>query len=102
MRYEIIRADTITIPGREDLGIVTGTVEVYLGHPGSYYDPPESPDILDISLTYADGSAVDVTTLADDPYDVLWEALWKAVEDRRVEEADMRAAAEEERPSDGG
>jgi len=97
MRYEIHESDAITIDGRNDRGIVTGNVDVYRGHPGSYYEPAEGPDIESVNLTYADGTRVDCDDLTDEQYEILREALLMAAYERQVEEAAIRLAAEEDR-----
>lgn len=90
IQYDVVTLDGITVTGREDRGPVAGSVVVYPGHPGSYYDPAEDPEVLDFHLTYADGSDVDASPLTDEQCEALCEALLGAVYARRVEAADER------------
>jgi len=65
----------------EGLGLLTGTVEYHDGYPGSYWDPPEEPEVEEIQLRDAMGILVP---------DEFWEndrnylALLKAIVDADV------------------
>jgi len=52
MKVEFKQEDKLVVEG---LGLLTGTVEYHDGYPGSWWDPPEEPEVDEISLRDALG-----------------------------------------------
>lgn len=76
-KFTITEADDIHVAG---LGRITGSATYGPGHPGSYWDPPDPPELDDCELL-ADGRPIPDEAWDDpDVYDRLLTAVWPVVE----------------------
>ena len=55
MKIEVTAESGVVVDG---LGLLTGTVEYHDGFPGSYWEPPEDPEVEEIKLRDAMGILV--------------------------------------------
>lgn len=75
MKVEINVSDKLVVEG---LGLLTGTLHVDPGFPGTYWDPPEDPEIYDIQLRDALGILIpEETWEGSDLYVALSDAIAK-------------------------
>ena len=58
----IVNITNAPIPG---VGIVTGTVEYDPGCFGSYWDPPEEPEVCEVKLVTSEGVALDSDSIME-------------------------------------
>lgn len=77
-KFTITEEDNVHVAG---LGRITGSATYNPGHPGSYWQPPDPPELEDCEGLRADGSQVPYDAWDDpDLYDRLCEAVWRVVE----------------------
>lgn len=73
MKIEIKVSDKLVVEG---LGLLTGVLHIYPGFPGTYWEPPEDPEVYDIQLRDALGITIPEETWEDgDLYVALTDAI---------------------------
>jgi hypothetical protein len=78
----------VTLPG---MGMCTGTVSYSPGFSGSYWEPPEEPEIEEVSLKDAFGTNLDSEMILEN--DVVYAALEAAVAAALEKEYEAEAEA---------
>lgn len=77
-KFTLTEEDNVHV---ERLGLLTGSAIYCPGHPGSYWQPPDPPELEGCEDLRADGAPIpDVAWDDPDLYDRLLDAVWPVVE----------------------